>query len=222
MIFPYFHSVCLLSALLSLSTTFNGVVEFGGCIIHQQLWNNQPCLPDPWKGFLKNFYYGVANKISLGGDRRQECRRRLFCLRSSSRQTTKTPDSQLRLEPAALSEEAGCSRRERGRGGFLRRVTGSDPPEKEGTTGEVSSDDPRFPLTRTLAFIHSNPFTPCIFWFLNLWIQLILHPAGVGPSCPFSHLHNLSLLVTNNLPIHLSTIPIFLFSFPLFFILVTK
>ena len=48
-------------------------------------------------------------------------------------------------------------------GGFLRRVTGSDPPEKEGTTGEVSSDDPRFPLTRTLAFIHSNPFTPCIF-----------------------------------------------------------
>ena len=121
MIFPYFHSVCLLSALLSLSTTFNGVVEFGGCIIHQQLWNNQPCLPDPWKGFLKNFYYGVANKISLGGDRRQECRRRLFCLRSSSRQTTKTPDSQLRLEPAALSEEAGCSAGEGRRGIFETR-----------------------------------------------------------------------------------------------------
>ena len=51
--------------------------------------------------------------------RRQECRRRLFCLRSSSRQTTKTPDSQLRLEPAALSEEAGCSRREREVGGIF-------------------------------------------------------------------------------------------------------
>ena len=54
------------SLLFCLSQLLNVVVEFGGWIIHQQLWNNQPCLPDPWKGFLKNFYW-VAN--SLGGDR---------------------------------------------------------------------------------------------------------------------------------------------------------
>ena len=156
MIFPYFHSVCIVTALLCLSQLLNGVVEFGGCIIHQQ-----PALSAISMKRISQKLLLSCQQDQLG--RRQECRRRLFCLRSSSRQTTKTPDSQLRLEPAALSEEAGCSRRERGRGGFLRRVTGSDPPEKEGTTGEVSSDDPRFPLTRTLAFIHSNPFTPCIF-----------------------------------------------------------
>ena len=68
------------------------------------------------KDFSKTFLLS-CQQDQLG--RRQECRRRLFCLRSSSRQTTKTPDSQLRLEPAALSEEAGCSRRERGRGGIF-------------------------------------------------------------------------------------------------------